>query len=291
MHVLLAGSTGAIGPRLVRRLRDAGHEVTGLARSRAQLNVDLLDRDAVLAAVDGREFDAIIHQATAMRLGPATHGQMVRTNQLRSEGTSTLLAVARETGATKFVSASVFLGYGFLDHGVTPLTEEDAFGFRTGTSSDQVHSAILSNEQQVLAFGGTVLRYGLFYGDHAGAVATASDFNGVIPLIHLEDAAAAAVSAIQRGKNTAYNIADDHPVSWREFQEARAISEGRRFPVALPSWALRAAAPFGAELLTRTSMRLSTAKARRDLRWKPEYPSFAEGLAANMDIEDPGLSA
>jgi len=285
MHVLLAGSTGAIGPRLVRRLRDAGHEVTGLARSRAQLNVNLLDRSAALAAVDGLEFDAIIHQATAMALGPVTHSQMIRTNRLRSEGTSTLLAIARATGAKKFVTASVFLGYGFIDHGMTPLTEDDAFGFRTGSASDEVHAALLSNEQQVLAFGGTVLRYGLFYGDHGGAVATANDFNGVLPLIHLEDAAAAAVVAVERGKNAAYNIADDHPVSWREFQEARAISEGRRFPVALPSWALRAAAPFGAELLTRTSMRLSTAKARRELRWKPQYPSFAEGLALNMEIE------
>ena len=289
MRVLLAGSTGAIGPRLVRRLRDAGHEVTGLARSRAQLNVDLLDRSAVLDAVDGLEFDAVIHQATAMALGPATHSQMIRTNQLRSEGTSTLLAVARETGAKKFVTASVFLGYGFLDHGQTPLTEEDAFGFRTGTGSDEVHGAILSNEQQVLAFGGTVLRYGLFYGDQGGSVATANDFDGVIPLIHLEDAAAAAVLAIDRGKNAAYNIADNHPVSWREFQEARAISEGRRFPISLPSWALRTAAPFGAELITRTSMRLSTAKARRELRWKPEYPTFAQGLAANMDIADPSV--
>ena len=285
MHVLLAGSTGAIGPRLVRRLRDAGHQVTGLARNSAPIRANLLDREAVLRAVDGLEFDAVIHQATAMSLGPTTHAQMARTNHLRSEGTSTLLAVARATGATKFVTASVFLGYGFIDHGATPLTEDDAFGFRTGSASDEVHAALLSNEQQVLAFGGTVLRYGLFYGDHGGAVATASDFNGELPLIHLEDAAAAAVLALKPRKSAVYNIADDRPVSWREFQEARAIAEGRRFPVALPSWALRAAAPFGAELLTRTSMRLSTAKARRELRWKPQYPSFAEGLAANMEIE------
>lgn len=290
MRVLLAGSTGAIGPRLVRRLRAGGHEVTGLARSNAQLNVNLLDREAVLRAVDGLEFDAVIHQATAMSLGPTTHGQMVRTNHLRSEGTSTLLAVARETGAKKFVTASVFLGYGFIDHGSTPLSEEDAFGFRTGSASDEVHASLLSNEQQVLAFGGTVLRYGLFYGDHGGAVATANDFDGLLPLIHLEDAAAAAVAAVQRSKNAAFNIADDHPVSWREFQEARAIAEGRRLPVALPSWALRAAAPFGAELLTRTSMRLSTAKARRELRWRPEYPSFAEGLASDVDIVDSSVA-
>ena len=271
----------------MRRLRADGHEVTGLARSGADLSVNLLNRDAVLRAVDGREFDAVIHQATAMSLGPMTHGQMMRTNHLRSEGTSTLLAAARATGATRFVTASVFIGYGFMDHGATPLTEEDAFGFRTGSASDDVHAALVSNEQQVLAFGGTVLRYGLFYGDHGGRSATANDFNGLLPLIHLEDAAAAAVIAVQRNKNAAYNIADDHPVSWREFQEARAVAEGRHFPVSLPSWALRAAAPFGAELLTRTSMQLSTAKAKRELRWKPQYLSFAEGLASTIDVVDP----
>ena len=238
----------------------------------------------MLARLEGESFDAVIHQATALRDSPATHAQMMHTNRLRTEGTSTLLAVARRSGAKRFVTASVFYGYGFLDHGAAPLTEEEPFGLRDGSANDEVLRCVLANEQQVSAFGGISLRYGLFYGDGMGPVMD-STFEGVLPLVHLEDAAAAAVRALTRGRRGAsYNIADDHPVSWRELQQAQAVAEGRRFPVALPTWALRASAPFGAEVLTRTSMRLSTAKARREMGWRPQYPSFADGLRTTVQV-------
>lgn len=285
MRVLLAGSTGAIGQRLVPLLGEAGHEVVGLARSSsADVSVDLLDREAVLARLDGERFDAIIHQATALSTAPATHAQMARTNRLRNEGTSTLLAVARRSGTKRFVSASVFYGYGFLNHGAEPLSEDEPFGMRDGSANDEVLRSLLAGEQQVRAFGGIALRYGLFYGDGGGTVMD-STFEGLLPVIHLQDAAAAAVRALTRGtRGAAYNIADDHPVSWRELQQATAVAEGRRFPVSVPTWALRASAPFGAELLTRTSMRLSTVNARHDMGWRPQYSSFADGLRTTVDV-------
>jgi len=282
MRVLLAGATGAIGTELRRQLIDAGHEVTGLARTagpRATLGVDLLDRDAVLRAVDGLSFNAVIHQATALRRPPLTAGHMRTTNRLRTEGTSTLLAVARETGARRFVTASVFYGYGFGDHGDEPLDEAQPFGVQT----DAVQLAVLSNEQQARAAGGIALRYGLLYGTGHGMVAKGWD--GTLPLLHTEDAASAAVAALTRGKKgEAYNIADDTPASWRELQEAIAVAEGRSLPRAVAPWLLRASAPFTAELIAGTSMRLATARAKRELRWKPRYPSFADGLAATVDV-------
>jgi len=285
VRVLLAGSTGAIGQSLVPQLRAAGHEVVGLSRSpQADVAVDLLDRETVLARLEGETFDAVIHQATALASRPATHAQMMRTNLLRTEGTSTLIAVARRSGAKRFVTASAFYGYGFLDHGEAPLTEDEPFGMRDGSANDEVLRCLLANEQQARAFGGIALRYGMFYGDTSAQVFDAA-FDGVLPMVHLEDAAAAAVRALTRGRRgQAYNIADDHPVSWRELQRAQSVAEGRRFPVGLPSWALRASAPFGAELLTRTSMRLSMAKTRRDLGWRPQYPSFADGLRESVEV-------
>jgi nucleoside-diphosphate-sugar epimerase len=282
MRVLLAGATGAIGTELRRQLIEADHEVTGLARTagpRAKLGVDLLDRDAVLRAVDGLEFDAVIHQATALRRPPLTASHMWRTNRLRTEGTSTLLAVARETGAKRVVAASVFYGYGFGDHGDVPLDESEPFGAQT----DAVQLAVLSNEQQVRAAGGIALRYGLLYGTSSPVVA--AGWEGALPLLHTVDAASAAVAALTRGKRgAAYNIADDTPVSWRELQHASAIAEGRSLPREVAPWLLRASAPFTAELIASTSMRLSTARARRELRWKPQYPSFVDGLAATVHV-------
>jgi len=287
MRVLLAGATGVIGTPLRRQLLDAGHDVTGIARTagpRATIGADLLDREAVLRAVDGLGFDAVIHQATALRRTPLTAAHMTRTNRLRTEATSTLLAAARETGAKRFVTASVFYGYGFSDHGELPLDESEPFAAQTKSNLDAVQFALLSNEQQVRAFGGIALRYGLLYGTGGSPLVTAG-WEGLLPLLHPEDAASAALAALTRGKRgEAYNIADDTAASWRELQEATAIAEGRSLPRAVPAWLLRTSAPFAAELIAGTSMRLSTVRAKRELRWKPQYPSFAEGLASTVDV-------
>ncbi len=286
MRVLLAGATGVIGTEVRRQLIDAGHEVTGIARTatpRATLGVDLLDRDAVLHAVDGLEFDAVIHQATALRRAPLAARHLTTTNRLRTEGTSTLLAVARETGAAKFVTASAFFGYGFSDHGPQPIDETEAFG----QHDDPVQLALLSNEQQVRAAGGSALRYGFVYGTGSSPV-VAAGWNGVLPYVHVVDAASAAVAALTRAKaGQAYNIANDQSATWRELQEASAIAAGEPMPRAVAPWLLRTSAPFAAELIAETSMTLSMAKAKRELRWTPQFATYAEGLASQVDVSSP----
>lgn len=258
------------------RLDDTGADAIG---------ADLLDRRSVLEAISGRSFDAVIHQATDLHRPPITYASMRITNRLRSEGTSTLIAAARATGATRFVTASIFYGYGFADHGADEVVETAVFGRPANDQLDAVQVALASNEQQVRAFGGVSLRYGLFYGDGIISPVASADWCGVLPLVHLDDAASAAVRALERGKpGQAYNVADENPASWRELQQAGAIAAGRRMPMLVPSWTLRSSAPFAAHLLTRTSMRLSTAKARRDLGWTPEYPSFADGLRERVTL-------
>jgi nucleoside-diphosphate-sugar epimerase len=54
--------------------------------------------------------------------------------------------------------------------------------------------------------------------------------------IYLEDAAAATVAALEKGRaGQAYNIVDDGPVRWADYLDALAAELGARRPWRLPS--------------------------------------------------------
>jgi nucleoside-diphosphate-sugar epimerase len=84
----------------------------------------------------------------------------------------------------------------------------------------QTIAALNHLDQAVTAAGGIALRYGNFYGDpNDGLVAAVrvrkfpivGDGGGVWSHIHLEDAAAATVLALERDGPAVYNIVDDEP--------------------------------------------------------------------------------
>jgi nucleoside-diphosphate-sugar epimerase len=288
MRVLVAGASGAIGRYLVPQLRDANHEVIGITRTPGSLAkyvgvreivADVLDRDALFSALSGVKADAVIHQLTALQKAPATFRDMRMTNRLRAEGTSSLIAAARKIGAKKLVAASFFGGYGLVDLGGETVDELAPFGEPDGRS-DAVLKALLSLEQQVHAFGGVTLRYGLFYDSTTTSAGPVSrTWNGVLPMLHVEDAAHAAVLALAKGKpGEAYNIADSSPMSYRSREFARAAAAGLRPPAQYSDSVLRLVAPFGSLMLTRQSIRMSSAKAETELGWTAQYPSLADGL-------------
>ena len=120
MRVLVIGASGAIGVRLVPRLRERGHEVIGTARSPGKAGqlralgaepvaLDLLDARAARQVVLDARPEAIIHQATALadaRFSRNLDRTLAQTIRLRAEGTDTLLAAAREAGVRRFVAQS-----------------------------------------------------------------------------------------------------------------------------------------------------------------------------------------
>ncbi len=264
MRVLLAGATGTLGKPLIAGLLAGGHEVIGITRTPAGVTTltergassvvaDVMDRDALLRAVDGIEADAVIHELTALKKAPAAFSGMRETNRLRVDGTAHLVEAAASVGATRFLTQSIVFGYGFGDHGPTPLTEQAAFGV-VGPNDDQrtrpVLDALVSTEQQAFATGGGIaLRYGLFYGLDipvmrkmldAFSLPVPRSWRGSIPFIHHEDAAAATVAALEHGvPGRAYTVADDGDTSWREFVELVAATTGARKPLALPDGLIR----------------------------------------------------
>jgi len=304
MKVLLAGASGTLGGPLVRQLISAGHQVSGITRSpdgaarvaqrgASPIIVDVMDRDALLHAVEGEAFDAVIHELTALKKAPIRHADMAETNALRTTGTAHLLEVAQATGARRFLAQSIVFGYGYTDHGTTVLSEDAPFGITRGDAFDPHLAAMLSTEQQATqtrGIDGIALRYGLFYGADVDTVVTmlrtrmlpVVRHGGEIPFVHHEDAAAATVVALEHGRaGGAYNIVDDTPATFTQL--VRGIAEHRHAPrpLVVPEWLLSLVAPYGKALFSGISMRVSNARARNELAWQPTYPSIWDGIRAS----------
>jgi nucleoside-diphosphate-sugar epimerase len=302
MRVLVAGASGAIGTRLVPRLIDEGHEVIGTFRSPGHAErvralgaqpvaLDVLDAAAVRRAVLESEPDAIVHQATALadvRFSRNLDRTFAQTNRLRIEGTDALLAAAREAGVGRFVAQS-FASTRYERAGGPVKTEDDPLDPAPLPTTRETNEAMRYLDEAVTNAGGIALRYGGFYGaPNDGLIVPVrkrqfpivGDGGGVSSFIHLEDAAAATVLALERGGAGVYNIVDDEPAPVREWLPVLAEALGARPPRRVPRWLARLIAGDAAVMMGTDARGASNAKAKRELDWKLRYPSWREGFAA-----------
>jgi nucleoside-diphosphate-sugar epimerase len=300
MRVFVAGATGAVGRRLVPRLLERRHEVIGTARSPEKADtlralgaeavvLDVLDRDAVLQAVDGARPDAIVHEATALAgLSDLKHFDrtFAATNRLRTEGTDVLLAAARASGARRFVAQS-FAGWPYARTGGPVKTEEDPLDPQPVPAMRETLAAIRHLERAAVEAGGTALRYGGLYGSSTDAQVDlvrkrrfplVGDGGGVWSFVHLDDAATATVLAVERDETGVYNVVDDDPAPVREWLPALATAVGAKPPRRIPRWVARLVAGEAGVALMTEIRGASNAKAKRELGWTLRHPSWRQGF-------------
>ncbi len=302
MRVFVAGASGVLGSRLVAQLIDAGHEVIGTYHSPRSsellrqlgakpVRVDLLDAGAVREAVLTNQPDAIVHEATALanaKFGRNLDKTFVVTNQLRTKGTDALLAAAREARVRRFVAQS-FAPYQYARQGGPIKTENDPIDPTPPPNTRQTYAAMAYLEKAVTDFGGIVLRYGGFYGaGNDGLIEPVrkrflpiiGDGGGMFPWIHLDDAAAATVLALEHDGPAIYNIVDDDPAPMREWLPVLAQALHAKPPRRVPVWLARLVAGKAMAVLATEARGSSNAKARRELGWAPRYASWRDGFPA-----------
>jgi 2-alkyl-3-oxoalkanoate reductase len=302
MRVFVAGASGILGRRLVPQLIDAGHEVIGTHNSpgRAELLrtlgakpvlLDLLDEGAVREAVLETEPEAIVHEATALasaKFGRSLDKAFAGTNALRTKGTDALLAAAWEAGVRRVVAQS-FAPYRYAREGGPVKTEDDLLDPTPPPNTKETFAAMTHLDDAVTGFGGIALRYGGFYGaanDGWGDLVRQRKFpivgegGGVFSWIHLDDAAAATVLALEHAGPAVYNIVDDEPAPVREWLPALAQAVGAKPPRHFPAWLARLFAGEAAVIMGTESRGASNAKAKRELGWKLRYPSWRQGFPA-----------
>jgi nucleoside-diphosphate-sugar epimerase len=302
MRVLVVGASGAIGTRLVAQLIAQGHEVIGTyvspageAKVRAlgirPVALDLLDAKAGHQAVRATEPDAIVHQATALanvKFSRNLDRAFATTNRLRTEGTDTLLAAARENGVTKFVAQS-FASLRYAREGSMVKTEQDRLDPTPPAGAHESNAAMRHLDQAVTDAGGIALRYGGFYGgDNDGMdgpirkrqFPVVGNGAGMTSFIHLDDAAAATVLALEYSGSGIFNIVDDEPAPMREWLPAMAKALGAKPPRHAPVWLARLIAGDGGVVMGTQARGASNAKAKKELGWTLRYPTWRDGFTA-----------
>lgn len=312
MRIFLAGATGAIGQRLVPLLVDAGHHVVGTTRTPAKTEglrrqgatpvvLDGHDGDAIRHAVLGAKPDVVIHQMTALG-GELDIRKFARTfaetNRLRTHATDHLLAAAIEAGAHRFIAQS-FSGWPYEWKGGPIKTEEDPLltdppeAAREGVEAIRHLEAATTGTSEI---DGLALRYGGFYGPgnalgKGGSMLEAiasrrfpmvGNGTGIWSFIHIDDAAAATALAVERGGPGLYNIVDDEPAPVSEWMPYLAEIVGGKPPRRVPVWLAKLVVGEPAVSMMTRIRGSSNAKAKRELGWTLEYPSwrlgFREGL-------------
>jgi nucleoside-diphosphate-sugar epimerase len=302
VRVFVAGASGALGSRLVSQLIDAGHEVYGTHNSPPSAErvralgaqpvaLDVLDARAVRDAVLEIQPDAVVHQATALanaKFGRSLDRTFAQTNRLRSEGTDALLAAARDAGVDRFVAQS-FAPYRYAREGGPVKTEDDPLEPNPPASAKETYAAMAHVDQAVTGFGGIALRYGGFYGAANDGLADpvrmrrypiVGDGGGIMSFIHLDDAAAATVLALDHDGPGIYNVVDDDPAPVRDWLPVLADALGAKPPRRFPVWLARLFAGEAGVVMATQARGASNAKAKRDLGWAPRYSSWRQGFPA-----------
>ncbi|MFL5828053.1 MAG: NAD-dependent epimerase/dehydratase family protein [Thermoleophilaceae bacterium] len=314
MKVFVAGAGGALGRQLVPMLVARGHEVTGTTTSEAKVDLirkfgaepvvlDVLDARAVREAVLDASPDVVVHEATALS-GSIDLRHFDRdfalTNRLRTEGTDNLLAAALAAGATRFVAQS-FAGWPFARNGAPVKTEDAALDPDPAPKFKSTLDAIRHLESVVAGaegLDGVVLRYGGFYGPGTSLsrqgeytemirkrrFPIVGDGSGIWSFVHIEDAAAATVEAVEHGHRGLYNVVDDEPARVSEWLPVAAKAAGGKPPRHVPLWLGRVLAGDAVVVMMTEVRGASNEKAKSELGWEPRHPSwrntFTEVFAA-----------
>jgi nucleoside-diphosphate-sugar epimerase len=256
-----------------------------------------LDAERLKALVVDARPEVVVHLLTALPPGGVLRKNQLRpTNHLRTAGTANLIA-ASVAAETRRIVAESFVGVYGGAHFSRPVSEDTPLpAVQHGPMKDTV-VALRSLEDQLQRAADShgiqtvALRIGLLYGSEvphtrlmidqmrSGRMFVPAGLSGIGPFVHIDDAAAAIVAAIERPEvSRVYNVVDDHAIPMIDFIAQLAAATAAPAPKSVPLWMVRMMAPVIA-IMASARLPLDNTKAKRELGWNPAYPSVADGLA------------
>jgi nucleoside-diphosphate-sugar epimerase len=255
---------------------------------------DAFDAEALIGAVQSFRPKVVVNELTSL---PKTANPLAikrgfdLTSRLRREVSRTLVTAARAAGARRIVAQSISFAY---RPGPRVRTEADPLWTDAKGQIGILTGSVATLESNTLgdpALEGVVLRYGSFYGPGTyfapnGLYATMLKWRvlpipghggGIFALVHIDDAAAATVAALE-GPTGTFNVADDVPAPASEALIFLADVMGAKRPRHVPESLVRIGAGAFLAYLLCDQPAVSSDRARTKLGWSPRYPDWHDGL-------------
>lgn len=285
MRALIVGC-GYVGLPLGIELVRRGHEVFGLRRNASQgelerhgikpLTLDITDREAVLRIKD--PFDWVVNTVSS------TKGGVEDYRAVYLQATRHLIDLFSRQPIRRYVYTSSTSVYAQTDG--SSVTEESPTEPQSETSQ-----ILIKTEKRLLAaalatsFPAIILRVAGIYGPERGHLfqqylrgeaRLSGDGSRLINMIHRDDVVAAIIAALEIGvAGRIYNVADDEPVTQREF--FFWLSDQLSMPMPPPATPQEITRKRGV-----TNKRVSNRKLRSELNCELKYPTFRQGYSAEI---------
>jgi nucleoside-diphosphate-sugar epimerase len=262
--ILVTGATGAVGPRVVASLFDAGYRVRTLSVDPPRENMwqdslenqigDVANPADVQSAMQG--VDAVIHLASLLHIFNPPCSLRGMYERVNVKGTAIVVKAAAETGVRRIVYFSTIAVYG--DSQGQILTEETPPQPNTfyGQTKHKAESIIIEARRQDGQPLGTVLRFGAIYGAHIKGnyrrlleglakrrfIPIGNGYNRR-SLVYDKDVGRAAVLAVSHpaAAGRVFNVTDGEFHTLHEIIECMSLSLGRKPPlISVPVGPVRA---------------------------------------------------
>jgi UDP-glucose 4-epimerase len=251
--VLVTGATGAIGPRVVHALYQAGYRIrtfsvdapaSGMFPANVEVVIgDVTNKAAVESAMRG--VDAFVHMAALLHIFNPPPEMREKYEQVNVGGTMTVVDAAMKAGVKRVVLFSTIAVYGKADGQVLneqSPTHPETYYARTKLAAEQIVLNARGSDGQPL---GTVLRLGAVYGSRIKGnyerLTHALARNRFIPigngvnrrtLVYDKDVGRAAVLAVSHpaASGRVFNVTDGEFHTLNEIIEAICSALGRKPP-------------------------------------------------------------
>lgn len=302
LRVAVTGAAGSLGRHVVAGLCAAPELAAVVALDRTPLplshgklrsaQIDVRDPDLVQHLVD---CDSVVHLAFIVERGSRDAAE---TESINLGGTRNVCGAAAAAGASQIVYASSIAAYGFHadSDGVmlgedAPIRGNDTFYY--GRHKAELERWLDGFERAHPEIRVVRMRPSIFLGERSTRSTRPLrgrlhlSFSGPQPRVqiaHEEDVAAAFVLAVLARARGAYNLATEEPLGLREMGAAmgkRCLTLPRgllRLYRLAWRWKLAPVDPIWFEVGAGHSLLASGEKARKELGWKPLYPTTGDVL-------------